>query len=176
MIFEIDEIPEGGLSFNLFVKKEQFQINQPECYLAENVKVNGNLKRIDDEVFFIGELQTILQVICTRCLKSFSLPVNNKIQAHFVPQGKEPSPGSEVEIKETDIEKEVYHEDRIDLRASVRDQILLDLPFISVCQKDCKGICPVCGNDFNANQCECQNEEEVDPRLAVLKKLKDKLK
>jgi len=176
MIFEIDEIPEGGLSFNLFVKKEQFQIDQSECYLAENVKVNGKLKRIDHEVFFTGELQTILQVICTRCLKSFSLPVNNKIQAHFVPQGKEPSPGSEVEIKETDIEKEVYHEDRIDLRASVRDQILLDLPFISVCQKDCKGICPVCGNDFNANQCECQNEEEVDPRLAVLKKLKDKLK
>ena len=176
MIFEIDEIPEGGLSFNLFVKKEQLQIDQPECCLAENVKVSGKLKRIDHEVFFTGELQTLLQVICTRCLKSFSLPVNNKIQVHFVPQVKEPSPGSEVEIKETDIEKEVYHEDRVDLRASVRDQILLDLPLINVCQKDCKGICPVCGNDFNANQCECQNNEEVDPRLAVLKKLKDKLK
>ena len=33
MIFEIDEIPEGGLSFNLFVKKEQLQIDQPELSL-----------------------------------------------------------------------------------------------------------------------------------------------
>ena len=176
MIFEVDEIPEGGLNVDFFVKKEQLQIDQPECYLAENVNIKAKLKRIEHEVFFAGELQTLLQVICNRCLKSFSLPVNNKIQVHFVPQVKEPSPGSEVEIKETDIEKEVYQEDWIDLRGPVRDQVLLDLPLINVCKKDCKGMCSVCGNDFNVNQCECQNEEEIDPRLAVLKKLKDKLK
>ena len=176
MIFEIDEIPEGGLSFNLFVKKEQLQIDQPECYLDEDVKIKGKLKRIDHEVFFEGELQTLLQVICNRCLKSFSLPIKNKVQVQFVPDVKDSSPGSEVEIKETDVDKEAYQEDRIDIRGSVRDQILLDVPLIRLCQKDCKGICPACGNDFNANQCECKNEEEVDPRLAVLKKLKDKLK
>ncbi len=176
MIFEVDEIPEGGLNVDFFVKKEQLQIDQPECYLAENVKIKAKLKRIEHEVFFTGELQTLLQVICNRCLKSFSLPVDNKIQVHFVPQVKEPSPGSEVEIKETDIEKEVYQEDWIDLRGPVRDQVLLDLPLIRLCQKGCKGICPVCGNDFNAKQCECRNEEEIDPRLAVLKNLKDKLK
>ena len=176
MIFEVDEIPEGGLNVDFFVKKEQLQIDQPECYLAENVKIKAKLKRIEHEVFFTGELQTLLQVICNRCLKSFSLPVNNKIHVHFVPQVKEPSPGSEVEIKETDIEKEVYQEDWIDLRGPVRDQVLLDLPLIRLCHKGCKGICPVCGNDFNAKQCECRNEEEIDPRLAVLKNLKDKLK
>ena len=176
MIFEIDEIPEEGLGFDLCANKEQFKIDQPDCSLAENVKIKGRLTRLDKEVFFTGELQTLLQVICTRCLKSFSLPIKNKVQVHFVPQVKDPLPGSEVELKETDIEKEVYHEDRIDLRSSVRDQILLDVPLICLCQKDCKGICPVCGNNFNANQCECKNEEEIDPRLAVLKNLKDKLK
>ena len=115
MIFEVDEIPEGGLNVDFFVKKEQLQIDQPECYLAENVKIKAKLKRIEHEVFFTGELQTLLQVICNRCLKSFSLPVDNKIQVHFVPQVKEPSPGSEVEIKETDIEKEVYQEDWLSL-------------------------------------------------------------
>ena len=79
MIFEIDEIPEGGLSFDLFAKKEQFKIDQSDCFLAENVKIKGKLKRIDHEVFFAGELQTLLQVICSRCLKGFSLPVKNKI-------------------------------------------------------------------------------------------------
>ena len=176
MIFEIEEIPEAGLNFNLIAKKERLKIDHQDCSLIENVKVKGKLKRIDHEVFFTGELQTLLQVICTRCLKPFSLPVKNKIQVHFVPKVKYRSRGSEFEIKETDIEKEVYHEDLIDLRASVRDQILLDLPLISVCQKDCKGICPACGNDFNANQCECKNEEEINPRFAVLKNLKDKLK
>ena len=176
MIFEIDEIPEEGLGFDLCANKEQFKIDQPDCSLAENVKIKGRLTRIDKEVFFAGELETLVQVTCTRCLKSFSLPVKNKIQVHFVPQVKDHLPGSEVELKETDIEKEVYHEDRINLIGPVRDQVLLDLPLIRLCHKGCKGICPVCGNDFNANQCECQNEEENDPRLAVLKNLKDKLK
>jgi len=176
MIFEIDEIPEGGLSLDLFAKKEEFKIDQPDCSLAENIKIRGELKRIDQEVFFVGELQTLLQVFCTRCLKSFLSQVKNKIQVHFVPLLKDASIGSEVEIKETDIEKEVYQDDRIDLRGPIRDQILLDVPLIHLCQKNCKGICPVCGNDFNANKCECQNEEEIDPRFAVLQNLKDKLK
>ena len=176
MIFEIDEIPEGGLSFDLFARKEQFKIDHPDCFLAENVKIKGKIKRIGHEVFFAGELQTLLQVICTRCLKGFSLPVKNKIQVHFVPKVKYRSRGSEFEIKETDIEKEVYHENRIDLRGPVRDQVLLDVPLICLCRDDCQGICPMCGNDFNANQCECKNEEEINPRFAVLKNLKDKLK
>ena len=176
MIFEIEEIPDGGLDFNLLAEKEQFEINQPDCSLSGNVRVNGKLTRIEQDIFFSGQLQALLQVDCTRCLKPFPLEVKNKIQVHFIPRGKEQSSGAEVEIKETDIEKEVYHEDRIDLRAPVRDQILLDLPLISVCQKDCKGICPACGNDFNANHCECKNEEEIDSRFAVLKNLKDKLK
>ena len=176
MIFEIEEIPEAGLNFNLIAKKERLKIDHQDCSLIENVKVKGKLKRIDHEVFFTGELQTLLQVICTRCLKPFSLPVKNKIQAHFVPQVKDPLPGSEAEIKETDIEKEIYQEGRIDLRDLVRDQVLLDVPLICLCQDDCKGICTVCGNDFNANHCECKNEEEIDSRFAVLKNLKDKLK
>ena len=68
MIFEVDEIPEGGLNVDFFVKKEQLQIDQPECYLAENVKIKAKLKRIEHEVFFAGELQTLLQVICNLSL------------------------------------------------------------------------------------------------------------
>ena len=173
MIFEIDEIPEGGLGFDLFANKEQFKIDKPDCSLSENVKIKGRLTRIDKEVFFAGELETLVQVTCTRCLKSFSLQIKNKIQVHFVPQVKDPLPGSEVELKETDIEKEVYHEDRIDLRGPVLDKILLDVPLFRLCQKGCKGICSVCGNNFNAKQCECHIEEETDPRFEVLKNLKD---
>ena len=30
MIFEIEEIPDGGLDFNLLAEKEQFEINRSE--------------------------------------------------------------------------------------------------------------------------------------------------
>ena len=52
MIFEIEEIPDGGLDFNLLAEKEQFEINQPDCSLSGNVKVNGKLTRIEHDIFF----------------------------------------------------------------------------------------------------------------------------
>ena len=101
MIFEIEEIPDGGMDFNLLAEKEQFEINQPDCSLRGNVRVNGKLTRIERDILFAGDLQASLQVACTRCLKPYSLNVKNKIQVHFIPRAKEQSPGTEVEVKET---------------------------------------------------------------------------
>jgi|KNS12BottometaT_FD_k123_127154_2 uncharacterized protein len=176
MIFEIEEIPEGGLNFDVLEGKEHFEIDPPDCILTDDVKVRGKLTRIERDICFSGDFEASLSVTCTRCLKPFSLQVKNKVQVHFVPRVKELSPGSEVEIKETDIEKEIYEEERVDLNGPIRDQILLDVPLIRLCQDDCKGICPVCGNDRNLNPCECENDGQIDPRFAVLQKLKDKLK
>jgi uncharacterized protein len=176
MIFEINEIPEGGLNFDLLEDKEHFEINQSDCSLTDGVKVCGKLTKIEREVFFAGYLEAPLLVTCTRCLKPFSLQVKNNVEARFVPREKQSSPGSEVEISETDIEKEIYEEDKIDLHGSIRDQILLEVPLIHLCQENCKGICPECGIDRNSDPCACENYGEIDPRFAVLQKLKDKLK
>ena len=172
MIFEIEEISDKGLDFNVLAAKEQFKINQPDCSLSSNVRVNGKLTRIEQDIYFAGHLQASLQVDCTRCLKSFPLLVKNKIQVHFIPQVKEKSSGTEVEIKETDIDQEIYKEGRVDLSAPIRDNILLDVPLIRLCNEGCKGICSECGNDLNRNQCECLSEEKRDSRFAVLKTLK----
>ena len=176
MIFEINEIPEGGLNFDLLEDKEHFEINQSDCALTDGVKVCGKLTKIEREVCFAGYVEAPLLVTCTRCLNLFSLQVKNKVQAHFVPRAKQSSPGSEVEISETDIEEEVYEEGRIELYGPIRDQILLEVPLILLCQENCKGICPECGIDRNSDPCACEKYGEIDPRFAVLQKLKDKLK
>jgi uncharacterized protein len=175
MIFEIEEIPEGGLNFDLLEGKEHFEIDQFDCALTDGVKVRGKLTKIDREVYFAGYVEAPLLVTCTRCLKPFPLQLKNKIQVHFVPRSKQSSPESEVEISETDIEKEIYEEDRIELHGPIRDQILLEVPLILLCQENCKGICPECGCDRNSDSCKCENDGEIDPRFAVLQKLKDKL-
>jgi len=58
------------------------------------------------------------------------------------------------------------------LSGPIRDNILLDVPLVLLCNEGCKGICSECGSDLNTNQCECQKEGEVDPRFAVLKTFK----
>jgi DUF177 domain-containing protein len=63
-------------------------------------------------------------------------------------------------------------EDRLDLQAWARDALALALPAQIVCRADCKGLCPVCGENLNEAGPEHVHEREPDPRWAALRELK----
>ena len=50
------------------------------------------------------------------------------------------------------------------------EEFSLALPVKPVCSEGCKGLCPVCGGNMNADPCSCK-APEGDPRLAVLRGL-----
>lgn len=62
---------------------------------------------------------------------------------------------------------------QLDLAPSIREELLLSIPINPVCRSDCKGLCPVCGENRNLVQCD-HGQEVIDPRLELLKSLKDK--
>lgn len=176
MFFAIDEIPEADFNFSVIEKKENFEIEQPECSLVQDVEVAGTLKKCGTDIYLTGKVKTELKLQCSRCLEPFQFPVNNELKTHFVPKVEPGTEHPEVELTASDIEIEYYDEDRIDINQPVHDQILLALPFVAVCQKDCKGLCAACGKNLNKGLCGCDNEGPVDPRLEVLRSLKEKLK
>jgi uncharacterized protein len=176
MIFKIDEIYGEGLDFDVIESKQLFGIDSPDCSLTEDVKVRGKLEITGQEVLCQGLLESSLSVTCSRCLANFSFPVKNKLRVHFIPRSEDVKLGSEVELTDLDVEQEFYEEGQINLSSSVRDLILLSLPHIRLCKKDCAGLCPQCGTNLNENDCSCEKQESYDPRLAVLQQLKDKLK
>ena len=176
MIFVIEHIDEEGQDFDILEPKERFNIDSPDCVLAEGVKVQGTLERTGLEVLCKGSLETGLSVTCTRCLCDFSFVVKGQLKVHFIPRVENNKPAHEIELTELDVEQEFYEEGQIDLSGPVRDLILLSLPQVILCRQDCAGLCPECGINLNENKCDCKNEGSYDPRLAVLQQLKDKLK
>jgi len=46
----------------------------------------------------------------------------------------------------------------IDLAPIIREYLLLDMPIKSLCRADCKGLCPVCGENLNVTTCVHQSE------------------
>jgi uncharacterized protein len=58
----------------------------------------------------------------------------------------------------------------IDLTPVLRELVLLEIPISPLCRPDCKGLCPICGNNLNESTC-FHEEESGDPRLASLKSL-----
>lgn len=63
-------------------------------------------------------------------------------------------------------------ENQLDIAAWARDALALALPTQIVCRADCKGLCPVCGENLNEAGPEHVHEPEPDPRWAALRELK----
>lgn len=62
----------------------------------------------------------------------------------------------------------------LDLEAWAHDALLLALPPQVLCRPDCRGLCPECGIDLNADPGH-EHERPPDPRWAALDELKAKL-
>ncbi|CAI2718252.1 YceD family protein [Nitrospina watsonii] len=174
---DIDDIPEDGpLELDLSESADQFAVYSEENSLAEPVRVTGSLTRSNHDIFWVGEVSTVMNMTCSRCLEPFRLDVHTPVTTSFLPAPDADELEAEQELVESDIELEYYTDHKIDLTQSVYDQIMLSLPMVHLCTEDCKGICPQCGASLNREGCRCEGDENIDPRLAVLKQLKDKLK
>ena len=97
---------------------------------------------------------------CVRCLQDFPLPLDIEFTELYAFSAE----------SKTDSELILPESGQIDLRPLVREEMLLAVPINPLCDPECKGLCPICGE--NRNETECDHEiETIDPRLSVLKSL-----
>ena len=54
---------------------------------------------------------------------------------------------------------------------ALREELILAVPDYGVCDQKCRGLCPVCGANFNKSLCNCGNDES-DPRWDALEVLR----
>ena len=118
----------------------------------------------------IGTVKTTLELLCSRCVEPFTLPVDGAFDLRYQPRSTNVGEG-EREIEEDDLTTAFYENEEIDLGQLMREQFYLSLPMKPLCRADCRGLCPVCGTNLNRGTCDCKRNWE-DPRLAVLKTLK----
>jgi len=98
---------------------------------------------------------------CFRCLGDAELPLSLRLREYHAT-----NPQSEEE------RTEYLVEDQLDLTAWARDEIVLALPEQILHDRDCAGLCPVCGKDLNVEPHE-HSEERIDPRWAALSDLRE---
>jgi len=177
LVINIDDIPDDGeYVFDLVEKQGHFKVDPEEGVLKEDLHVEGSLSKVGREVLLKGSISTEMEVTCSRCLEPLRYKVRSKVLSRYVPGQETDSLDLDVELQASDIEVEYYTGERIDLTQAVYDQMMLSLPLARLCKEDCQGICSQCGVNRNKKSCQCSDGDSVDPRLAVLKTLKDKLK
>jgi uncharacterized protein len=122
-----------------------------------------------EKVRIAGRMRTTIELVCSRCLEPYALPVDAAFDLLYLPAAVAPD-DEEVEVAEEDINTAFYREGVIHLGEMIHEQLYLALPMKPLCREDCQGICPVCGANRNTTTCACAVRWE-DPRLAGLKAL-----
>jgi len=147
--FEINEIKTEG---------NDIKFNRP-------VEVNGGIFNTDDGIYLQAKVSFEYTTSCARCLKNITKNEVAMLDYKIVYENDQESlTEDELILEKGNI---------LNLKEPIISSILLSLPMKTICDDECKGICPQCGKDLNKGDCNCE-DDNIDPRLAKLKRLMDK--
>lgn len=113
------------------------------------------ISRALGEIRIQGELTVTMSAACDRCLEPAAIPVERKFDLVYVPAAETAS-GGEKEVDQGGIEVGYYEGPGLELNDVLREVVLLAIPMQLTCMEECKGICPVCGQNRNQGDCDCQ--------------------
>lgn len=137
--------------------------------LVEPARFAGEVRRDEVRTEVRGHISAKIAADCVRCLNSVEQPVEIDFDDIFIDAEHEPT-DDEIQVSGVDLDVSLLTESSIDLTEIVREQLILGAEEPSLCDEDCRGLCPKCGENRNLIDCKCE-DDDIDPRWAALKNL-----
>ena len=142
--------------------------------LARPVLGEVRLTHSGRSILIQGHLDTALVERCSRCLRpaeaALSIDLNDEaVPALDLDSGAPLDTSDEPELLRLDD----HHE--LDLEPAIRDAISLAEPIAPLCRPDCPGLCQSCGIDLTSAPGHRHPDDGIDPRLASLAGIRDRL-
>lgn len=141
------------------------EIDLPRVRVSEEVIVNSlkgtlRLSRTQEGVLLQASLTAEVDDDCFRCLD----PINHVMQLEIEElYGTNPAVGTEFHVDE---------DGNVDFATLLRDELLIEQGYVKPCRLNADGKCNYCGKTLE-EATEYRQEDEIDPRMAILKKLLD---
>jgi len=178
-VLHLIEIPQEGLSLSCDVQVDELALDPEDVRISGGLAMSLNAIKAGTTVHVTGTLSGTARRQCVRCLKEYDdalwIPVVGEYYSDTdlksKPAGRE---SSERAGEDTDDDVYVYTGEEIELGEMLREHVILSTPMQPLCHDDCRGLCPVCGQDLNVRRCDCR-EEQIQSPFVVLKKLRETL-
>ena len=142
-----------------------FNFDYPMMRLGDDLTLRGftgtaRLSRTPQGLLLQADFGGFTDLECVRCLSTFDQPLKWTLTELYAFD----------ERSVTDSGLILPEDGHIDLEPLMREYALLEVPISPVCKPDCKGLCPVCGEDLNLVNCGHQAGGSESP-FAALKPL-----
>lgn len=120
---------------------------------AADVAARGDVEviRTAEGVALRGEVAAEIPLLCSRCLIPLRQPVRTALDEEF---SLRPVPPAHGELGSEDFLMWVGSEQELDVSEVVRQHLQMAVPIAPLCRPGCRGLCPVCGVNWNEQRCE----------------------
>lgn len=109
-----------------------------------------------------GTLTVPVEFVCSRCLTQYCQSLTLPFREMFALEADQ--------VDEDDEHMHLTVEDRVDLMPYIEETAQLGLPYVPLCEEDCKGLDPETGDNLNIHPAK-PAADRIDPRLEVLAQL-----
>ena len=164
MEIDLKGLTEGLNRLHVVISPADLDLEIPEISVSSPIYVELEIAKRRDTFVIEGWVRTSAVVECARCLDSFHQEIEETV-ALLVHRGAVPR------VDDVDDEVKVIAAEAgtVDLSDEIRDAVLLSLPVKPLCSEECRGICPLCGQNLNREgTCGC-HQEIADPRWEALR-------
>jgi uncharacterized protein len=172
MFLSIHEMEQRKVRFDQTFPPGKIPFLDKKLWQAGPLRATGVAELLPNtggEIRVVGRLAVRMEAECDRCLDVAAYPVDVDFDLFYEPAKSGPE-GPEVALDAGESEVDFYEGEGLELEDVLREQILLALPMQRTCREDCKGICPVCGQNRNLDECDCQVKTS-DDRWEALRNL-----
>lgn len=171
MVIDLTELKQRETIWKKQAGPEEIGLQFPDFVFTEPVKVDLRITRAETQFVIRGQISTIANTNCVKCLTPFTLPV-----AEDIGWAVQVIENVQARLKEEDTEDYWFIEKgsaQLDITDRVRESILVGLPYHPVCTSECRGLCARCGANLNEETCTCDTPA-TDGRWGPLKEIMDK--
>lgn len=169
MFFHVRDLEVRAGRFDVELPVGAIEFLDPKLRQVSALRAAGLVELVTGslgEIRVKGHLTVQMQADCDRCLESVPWPLDSDFELYYRPVSS--GYQEETVLDEGEAEMGFYEGDGIELNDALREFVLLALPMQWLCKDDCKGICPVCGQNRNQKECGCR-AAQADDRWAALR-------
>lgn len=187
---QLTDISEEGLDLADEVQPDEMGLLPEEAQVSGPLSLSAHLTNAGDHVYVEGVIDGSFIRECVRCLKRYETYAEVPFTAAYRlsdPTARTRGRATKDHRRESDEERgseasdqedDVYTctADQIDLAEMLREHIILSTPMQPLCQEECRGLCPVCGQDRNEHTCRCVETPQKTPFSILQERLKNQRK
>lgn len=148
--------------------KDKFDLNDFFCGLKSDIKLSAAINKANNYYIMDFSFNCLAGTECARCLKPIDLNIEKKEKVFLFDKSFEKISSEIIDLEEDEFDHYYIRDLVFNLTDFINEQLIISLPAKAVCSDDCRGLCPVCGEDLNRAECGCIRES-TDPRWDRLK-------